>query len=129
MQPSPDPVPAPDEALSRLASEQNIWFSSVRLDGRPHLAPVWFVAHAGRIYIGTDPGSVKSRNVRANPRVTLALEEGTHPVICEGLARVVDPPWGDALLAAFFQKYEWDLNKENQYNQVIEVTPVKWLTW
>ncbi len=118
-----------EEVIARLESQQNIWFSSVRPDGRPHLAPVWFVWHAGRIYIGTDPKSVKSRNIRHNPRVTLALEDGTHPVICEGIARPVGRPWPGPLLAAFFKKYEWDMNKEEQYNEVIEITPEKWLAW
>jgi len=72
---------------------------------------------------------VKSHNIRQHAGVALALEDGEHPVICEGTARPVDPPWSDALLAAFFKKYEWDLNKEEQYNEVIEVTPEKWLGW
>ncbi len=59
-----------EEVIAKLESQQNIWFSSMRPDGRPHLAPVWFVWHAGKIYIGTDPKSVKSRNIRRNPRVT-----------------------------------------------------------
>ncbi len=118
-----------EEVIAKLESQQTIWFSSVRPDGRPHLAPVWFVWHAGKIYIGTDPKSVKSHNIRHNPRVTLALEDGTHPVICEGIARPVDRPWPEPLVAAFFQKYEWDMNKEEQYNEVIEITPEKWLAW
>jgi F420H(2)-dependent biliverdin reductase len=117
------------ELEAKLANEQIIWFSSVRTDGRPHLAPIWFVFHAGRFYIGTDPKSVKSANIRSNPRVALALENGTNPVICEGQARPVALPWPDDLLAAFYQKYEWDLNKEDRYNDVIEITPEKWLTW
>jgi hypothetical protein len=72
---------------------------------------------------------VKAANIRRSPRVVLALEDGTHPVICEGTARPVAPPWSEDLLAAFFAKYEWDLNKEAQYNDVVEVTPEKWLSW
>ncbi len=117
------------EVIEKLESQQNIWFSSVRADGRPHLAPVWFVWHEGKIYIGTDPKSVKSRNVRRAGRVALALEDGTHPVIIEGRAQPVEKPWPEPLLAAFFNKYEWDMNKEEQYNDVIEVTPQKWLFW
>ncbi len=75
------------------------------------------------------PKSIKSGNIRANPRVTLALEDGTHPLICEGTARLVAAPWSEEIKAAFFQKYEWDLDKETQYNQVIEVMPEKWLAW
>ncbi len=117
------------EVIGKLESQQNIWFGSVRADGRPHLAPVWFVWHAGKIYIGTDPKSVKSRNVHRDGRVVLALEEGTHPVIVEGHAQPVEKPWPEPLLAAFFKKYEWDMNKEEQYNEVIEITPENWLVW
>lgn len=118
-----------EELAAKLENQQNIWFSSVRPDGRPHLAPVWFVWHEGKIYIGTDPKSVKSSNIRQNDRVALALEDGTHPLICEGIARPLATPWPEALLAAFFKKYEWDLNKETQYNLVLEITPEKWLSW
>jgi F420H(2)-dependent biliverdin reductase len=117
------------EIVAKLESEQIIWFGSVRPDGRPHLAPIWFVWHAGSIFIGTDPISVKSSNIRSNPRVVVALENGTNPVICEGSAKPVSTPWTDDLLAAFFQKYEWDLNKEDVYNDVIEIVPEKWLAW
>lgn len=117
------------QALEKLEKQQVIWFGSVRPDSRPHLAPIWFVWLAGRIYVSTEPKSVKTRNIRRNPQVVLALEDGTSPVICEGTARLLFPPWGEDLLAAFFQKYEWDLTKEEQYNQVIEVIPEKWLSW
>jgi PPOX class probable F420-dependent enzyme len=117
------------EVLEKLQSHQVIWFSSVRPDGRPHLAPIWFVWHAEKIFVSTDPKSVKSKNIRANPRVTLALEDGAHPVICEGIAHVVPGPWEAELKAAFLQKYEWNLDEEQQYNEMIEVVPEKWLFW
>jgi F420H(2)-dependent biliverdin reductase len=119
--------PISSEILTRLESQQNIWFSSVRPNGRPHLTPVWFVWHAENFYCGIDPHSVKSRNIHHNPHVVLALEDGTHPVICEGTVRVVAPPYSEDLLAAFFKKYEWNLLKEEQFNQVVEITPVRWL--
>lgn len=117
------------QALEKLEKQQVIWFGSVRPDGRPHLAPIWFVWLAGRVYVSTEPNSVKSRNIRRNPRVVLALEDGTNPLICEGTAQMLFAPWPEDLLAAFYRKYEWDLNKEEQYNQVIEITPEKWLSW
>jgi F420H(2)-dependent biliverdin reductase len=117
------------EAATKLEKQQNIWFGSVRADGTPHLTPIWFVWHEGKLYIGIDPNSVKSHNLRQNPRVVLALEDGSHPVICEGIAATVLPPLPETLAAAFLSKYEWDLTKEAQYNQVVEVTPVKWLIW
>ena len=117
------------EMIDRMETQQNIWFCSVRFNRRPHLAPIWFVWHKDKLYVSTEPNSVKSRNVRHNSRVVLALEDGTHPVICEGQAQLLQPPWPEDLLAAFLKKYEWNLNEEAQYNQVIEVTPEKWLNW
>lgn len=122
------PLP-PEEALQKLQTQQVIWFSSVRGDGRPHLAPIWFVWHAGKIYVSTDPKSVKSKNIRRDGRVALALEDGVKPVICEGIARPLPPPYDNGLKAAFFAKYEWDLDTEQQYNDLIEITPVKWMMW
>jgi hypothetical protein len=123
------PIKPSSDIINKLEGQQNIWFGSVRPDGRPHLAPVWFVWHADKIYIGTDPESVKSRNIRRNRHVVLALEDGNHPVICEGTAQVVSPPLPESLLAAFCTKYEWELTKEPQYNLVVEITPEKWLDW
>ena len=117
------------EMIARLEQQQNIWFATVRPDSRPHLAPVWFVWHVGKIYIGTDPKSVKVRNLKHNSHVTLALEDGLHPVICEGQAVEIPPPWTPDLLEAFFKKYEWDLTKEEQYHNVWEISPRKWLSW
>jgi nitroimidazol reductase NimA-like FMN-containing flavoprotein (pyridoxamine 5'-phosphate oxidase superfamily) len=119
--------PTSSEILTRLESQQNIWFCSVRPNGHPHLTPVWFVWHADKFFCGIDPHSVKSRNIHQNPHVVLALEDGTHPVICEGTVRVVAPPYSEDLLAVFFKKYEWNLLKEAQFNQVVEITPVRWL--
>ena len=119
----------PLEAIEKLEKQQTIWFGSVRPDGKPHLTPVWFVWHEGKIYIGIDPNSVKSRNLKQNPWVVLALEDGIHPVICEGMAAFIPLPLTRALAAAFLSKYEWDLAKEAHYNRVVEITPLKWLSW
>lgn len=117
------------EELQKLANAQNIWFATVRPDGRPHLTPVWFAWVGGYLYVSIDPESVKSRNLAQNTNVVLALEDGLHPVICEGQAEILAPPWPEPLLAEFVLKYEWDLKEEAQYNLVVKVTPERWLTW
>ena len=47
------------EIIEKLEKQKNLWFSSVRVDGRPHLVPVWFVWYEGKIFIGTEPKSVR----------------------------------------------------------------------
>jgi F420H(2)-dependent biliverdin reductase len=117
------------ETLQKLETQTNLWFCSVRPDGRPHLAPVWFVWFDEKIYIGTDPKSVKAHNILTHPSVVVALEDATHAVICEGTARVLEVPLSVPLLETFLKKYEWDLTQDTQYNQVVEVSPLKWMVW
>jgi hypothetical protein len=123
------PSQPPADKISRLETEANIWFGCVRPDGRPHLTPVWFVWHDGKIYIGIDPNGVKMRNLLHSPKVTLALEDGTHPLICEGEAELIHPPFQDGMVGAFLAKYDWNIPDEKQFHQVVEVTPIKWLSW
>lgn len=119
----------PEQAVVRLHNEPNIWLASVRADGRPHLVPIWFVLHDARLYLCTTPNSVKTRNITAHPQVALALEGGSSPVICEGHARLVPPPWPAGVIDAFQSKYDWHLTTDTAYSTLVEVTPQKWLTW
>jgi PPOX class probable F420-dependent enzyme len=117
------------ELIPRLETEKVIWVATTRPDGRPHLAPVWFVWHNSLFYISTEIKSVKARNIQRNPAVALALENGEHPLICEGEAFLIDQPYPEDMLRAFHAKYEWDINTDDQYNQVIAIRPQKWLAW
>jgi PPOX class probable F420-dependent enzyme len=114
---------------ARLNSSQNIWLASVRPDGRPHLAPVWYAWLAGNLYVCIEPTSIKGQNIAYNPRVALSLEEGLHPIILEGVAAPVPEPWPEEVLSIFLKKYEWDLMVEARYTQLLEIVPEKCLAW
>jgi pyridoxine/pyridoxamine 5'-phosphate oxidase len=118
-----------DAIQKRLQDSKNIWLASARTDGRPHLVPVWFAWHASKLYLCIEPESVKGRNIARNHNVALALEDGSHPVICEGTVTPVEPPWSQEITQIFYEKYEWDITTEEQYTQLLEVQPVKWLSW
>ena len=113
----------------RLERAPNIWVSTVRPDGRPHLVPVWFVWVEGRIYICIEPESRKGRNLDANPNITVALEDAAHPVICEGEGRFLPKPWPEPVIVAFRDKYDWDISDGGRYSGLVEIAPRKWLTW
>ena len=104
---------------SRLEAARNVWLATVRPDGRPHLVPIWFVTVADRWYLCTAPGSVKARNLGANPHVALALENGDQPYIVEGQARPVTPD--PDVIAQFKAKYDWDITTDPHYTQVFAV--------
>ena len=67
--------------------------STTRADGRPHAAPVWYDLDAGEVVFTTGEGTVKGRNLRRDPRVTLCVQDDRPPfsfVVLEGRARLVD---------------------------------------
>jgi nitroimidazol reductase NimA-like FMN-containing flavoprotein (pyridoxamine 5'-phosphate oxidase superfamily) len=104
---------------SKRLGERNVWVATVRPDGRPHLAPVWFVAHADRWYLVTAPDSVKARNLQQNPQISLALEDGDDPLVVEGQAQAVQP--SAEVVRLFREKYDWDITVDSVYTQTIEV--------
>ena len=76
----------------RLERSSNYWICTVRADGRPHAMPVWGVSLDDTVYFGTDPGSVKARNLARDPRVVVHLESGDECVVLEGVAEpFLDP--------------------------------------
>jgi len=124
------PVAKPSaSALKRLHEEPNIWLATTRPDGRPHLIPLWFVWRRGRLYLCVESRSIKARNIGVEPRVSLALQDGSKPVICEGLARALTEPWPPEVTRAFHKKYDWGIDPKDEYDQLIEVKPTRWLGW
>jgi len=67
--------------------------ATVREDGHPHLAPIWYVWNEGKIIFGTGDGSVKAKNMRRNPKVSICVDDESPPyafVIIQGTAKLYD---------------------------------------
>ena len=65
--------------------------ATVRPDGRPHIAPVWFVLEGDILVFTTGEATVKGRALRRDPRVSLLVDDETPPfayVLVEGKAEV-----------------------------------------
>jgi len=63
--------------------------ATVRADGRPHAAPVWFDLDGDALIFTTGESTVKGRNMRRDPRVSLCIDEEEPPfhyVMIEGVA-------------------------------------------
>jgi PPOX class probable F420-dependent enzyme len=76
--------------------------ATVRKDGRPHLAPIWFAldeaaatadSPLGDIVFNTDADSVKGKTLKRDPRVALCIDDERPPfsfVTVEGVATISD---------------------------------------
>ena len=65
--------------------------ATVRPDGRPHVAPVWFDLDGDTVVFTTWHTSVKARNLRDDPRASLCVDDEEPPfafVLIEGEAEI-----------------------------------------
>ncbi len=121
----------------RLRSEPIIWLSSTQPDGRPHIAPMWFLWDGSSILLFSLPNTKKICNIQHNPAVVLSLDsakQGDDIVMLEGRAVLIDDPNVRATMPAFAEKYaslrsvtaeEWAA----QFAQAIRITPTMFISW
>jgi hypothetical protein len=68
---------------------------STRADGRPHAAMSTYIRREATFWLPTVAGSVRERNLRAKPWLTMVIAEGDHDehiaVLIEGSAEVIEP--------------------------------------
>ena len=65
--------------------------STVRTDGSPHVAPIWFLLDGYDLVFNTGKDSVKGRNLARDGRVALCVDDDRPPyafVVLRGRARI-----------------------------------------
>ncbi|HEU0130878.1 MAG TPA: pyridoxamine 5'-phosphate oxidase family protein [Mycobacteriales bacterium] len=79
-----------------LGSGRYAVVATTRGDGRPHATPTSFRLVGTELWLPTVAGSVRGRNVRARPWLSLVVAEGVDDehlaVVVEGPVRVADAP-------------------------------------
>jgi len=70
--------------------------ATVRADGRPHVAPVWYdLDDDGSVVFNTGESTVKGRNLLRDPRAAFCVDDDRPPfsfVVVEGVAEISDDP-------------------------------------
>ncbi|HSL75977.1 MAG TPA: pyridoxamine 5'-phosphate oxidase family protein [Candidatus Limnocylindrales bacterium] len=117
-----------------------VWLGSVRSDGRPHLVPVWFVWDGSSFVVFSKPHAQKVANIRADPRVTVAIgqpDERFDVELVEGIGQL-EPARADVAASdAFAAKYRRLAATAGVtidqfasiYSQAIRIHPLRWLGW
>ncbi len=113
--------------------------ATVKADGSPHVAPVWFQYQNGQIRIVTQTNSVKTRNIQHEPRVSLSVAIHERPykyVLVNGTAELSKEgiPELTRALAIHYQGGQ----EGNEYADrvlvemdfyLITITPAKIISW
>lgn len=95
-----------------LTSSEMFWLSTVRRDGRPHVAPLPAMWLDGALHFCTGPEEQKAKNLESNPACILTT--GTNhfrsglDVVVEGAAvRVTDEARLERLAGLWKSKLDW----------------------
>jgi PPOX class probable F420-dependent enzyme len=82
--------------LSELTPAQRAFLEEKRFaivgtknaDGSPHLAVMWYLVDGDDIVVNSAQGRRKDRNLAADPRMTLLVEDGYRWIRVDGTARI-----------------------------------------
>ncbi|MFL5678305.1 MAG: pyridoxamine 5'-phosphate oxidase family protein, partial [Chloroflexota bacterium] len=135
----PDAATTARRVLPMLADERVVWLSTVRPDGTPHLVPTWFLWDGEALLVWSKPNAVKVRNLRANPRLMVAVGDphaDFNVGLIEAAAELGDPA-ATAIPDAFFAKYAADLKASGidvrsfreTYTQAVRISPTRFVAW
>jgi PPOX class probable F420-dependent enzyme len=94
-----------DRRTFLLAGTRTGVLATVRADGRPHAAPVWFTLDGDDVIFTTNEETVKGRNLLRDSRAVFVVDDGAPPfsfVTIEGRAELSYDPderlhWATAL--------------------------------
>ncbi|KPI30308.1 putative enzyme [Actinobacteria bacterium OV450] len=83
--------------------------STVREDGSPHIAPVWFLLDGDAFVFNTGKSTVKGRNLLRDGRVALCVDDDRPPysyVLLQGRAEISEDleemlPWATRIAARY----------------------------
>jgi general stress protein 26 len=101
------------EVAEALSNAEMFWLSTVRSDGRPHVAPLPAVWLDGTLHFCTGSHEQKAKNLLADPRCILTaganqFRSGLDMVVEGSAARVTDPAQLERLAAIWKSKLDWD---------------------
>ena len=126
-------LPTPDRQAKFLATTPNVTVATIRPDGLPQLTPNWFLWTGDVFWISTAAATVKTRNLRRDPRIVLCVDDvpsGDY-VQVTGMATLIE---GDAAreptlelcrkyMAADTVEAHWETLISDGPQVVIEVRP------
>ena len=113
--------------------------ATVSAEGVPHAVPVCHVLAGQKLYFGSGDDATKVRNLKANPRITVIVDEysdhwsSLKGVMVQGRARLIErgPEFtrARARLYAKYPQYPKEAALATSDSVIIEVTPTRVFTW
>ena len=117
----------------RLGDARVYWVATCGPDGQPRVRPLDGVWMDGALYVGGSPETRWVRDLRANPRASVHLDDGSDVAILEGTVEFPDGLAGDdagRLASASNAKYGYGMTEESYLGPgVIVIRPRMAFAW
>lgn len=101
---------------------------TLNADGSIQQTVLWYLRDADALVLSTGAGSVKVRNLRRNPHITLTIEAGPRYLTLSGVATI--EPANPALRLRLAERYvgaeraaEWVLRRPEAERVIVRVAP------
>jgi nitroimidazol reductase NimA-like FMN-containing flavoprotein (pyridoxamine 5'-phosphate oxidase superfamily) len=123
-----------NDVVERLRSARAYWLATMSPASRPHAVPIWGVLVQGDLFLESGAETTrKSRNLAANPNVSVHLDGADDVIIVSGTAIPVRPAADLAreLVAAFSTKYPGYAPSPTAWSEsgLVRVEPDTVLAW
>lgn len=111
-----------------IAPPRHALIATNAADGPPQLSPVWYLYEEGRLYVSANLHTVKVRNLRRDPAVSICIDGG-HPdaryVIFQGTIMIVEPgdPQQEALRWRIIRRYHEEEADARRYYESLRDSP------
>jgi hypothetical protein len=116
----------------RMTQAMHYWICTVGSDGRPHVTPVDGLWLHDKLYFGGSPQTRRSRDLAANPAVSVHLDSSDDVVILHGAAHLQTPDHELAvqLSKASVAKYGYGPNPQDYEKMGVHVfRPLTVFAW
>lgn len=125
-------MPLSKSELAKLLKQSEIaYIATTKLDGGPHVAPIWFIYHKGKIYFETDETTVKFKNILKRNKVAICFG-GKETYIAEGPVKWCrEAELGFDIRKMYWTKYgdAMDDSYITDKTYIFELVPEKTTSW
>ena len=119
---------SPEAYEQFVGADRHAILATNRSEGPPQLTPVWYLYEDGRFYVSAVDSTVKVRNLRRDPSITLCIDGcrgDSRYVVVSGSARFIEP--GEAIQTEMrrriIRRYQTSDEEAERYYEMVKKNP------